>query len=171
VFEVWNGGFVWYGGAIAGAGAGILWVWRKKHGIPIWLDMAAPVAALGYAIGRLACLFTGCCFGDVCTLASGLKFRYPTQAFAVVWETAVVLALLALERRSRLGTGAVWLRTHGRLFALWIALHAVGRLLMELMRADPRGPTPLGLSLSTWISFALVFGAAVAFRSTGRAGR
>jgi phosphatidylglycerol:prolipoprotein diacylglycerol transferase len=156
ILEIWKGGFVWYGGALFGAIAAIFYVRRRKMEVGVWLDTFAPVAALGYALGRVACLITGCCYGDVCVLASGFSFRHPTQAYAIVWELCTLGVLLWVEHLRRGRSASVWLRADGRLFALWLLLHSAGRILMETFRADPRGPEPLGLSIATWISLALI---------------
>lgn len=147
IFEIWRGGFVWYGGVILGAFAGVATVRYKKLPLRTWLDFFAPIAALGYGLGRIACFLAGCCYGAVCVLSDGSKIRHPTQLYAVAWELAVVVALLRLENRS--------LRP-GSVFAAWVVLHSIGRVIMEHFRADPRGPEPLGLSLATWISGILI---------------
>ncbi len=154
VFDIWSGGFVWYGGALLGALCSALFVrfWVKEP-LGRWLDLFAPVAALGYAIGRVACVLTGCCYGRVFSWAGELD-RHPTQSYAVAWELGVLAVLLLLERR-------VWLRRPGQLFWLWLCLHACGRLMMESFRDDPRGPALLGLSISSWISLALLVAAVV----------
>jgi phosphatidylglycerol:prolipoprotein diacylglycerol transferase len=168
VFQLWRGGFVWYGGALLGALASVLYVRHKKLPLGTWLDLFAPVAALGYALGRVACFLTGCCFGSVCVLGSGLRFRHPTQLYAILWELAALWLLLILERaRGRVMPALKiplsiwqpfnrWLKPSGRLFALWLVLHGLGRILMEAFRADPRGPEPLGFSIATWISMLLI---------------
>ena len=52
-------GLVWYGGAIGGALAVLLWArWRGFLGLAL-LDVAAPALALGYAIGRCGCQLSG----------------------------------------------------------------------------------------------------------------
>lgn len=156
VWEFWRGGFVWYGGALAAAAAALIFIKRKRLELGTWLDLLAPVGALGYAIGRIACWSTGCCFGDVCTLPSGFSFRYPTQLFAVFWELSVVVLLLWLERLRLAPRVPMWLRTSGRIFIVWMLAHSIGRVIMESFRGDPRGPALLGLSISTWISLGLI---------------
>lgn len=66
---IWQGGIVFYGGAIGGTIGG-LWAfhkWIKPFGINVWqlADVLAPSVALGLAIGRVGCLLNGCCFGHV----------------------------------------------------------------------------------------------------------
>lgn len=156
VLEVWRGGFVWYGGAIAGGGAGVILARFRKLELPVWLDLFAPILAFGYAAGRIACWLVGCCYGSFCHLIEGMTFRYPTQAFAVFWETGVLALLLHIEKQRREARASGWLQKPGRLFSIWLVLHSCGRIIMEWFRADPRGPEPLGLSLATWISLALV---------------
>lgn len=164
VLEFWRGGFVWYGGALVGGTAAVTFVRWKKISIAAWLDVFAPICALGYALGRVACLLTGCCFGSVCVLPSGFSFRHPTQAYAIIWEVGVLASLLWLERRRTF-------RKPGRLFAVWLALHALGRIMMEAFRADPRGPDLLGLSQATWISLLLLVIVAVFFNRDIREAR
>lgn len=168
ILEIWYGGFVWYGGALGGFLAGWIVLRRKKLPLGATLDLIAPVAALGYGLGRLSCVLSGCCFGAVCELAPtsllGASFRYPTQLFAVIWELGLVALLLLLERRRprHLASRSLWLHASGQLFTAWLIGHSVGRIIMEAFRADDRGPTIVGpISLSTAISFILIGAALV----------
>jgi phosphatidylglycerol:prolipoprotein diacylglycerol transferase len=154
-FEVWRGGFVWYGGALIGAASAIGFLSLQNLAVPLWLDLFAPVTALGYAMGRLACLFTGCCFGSM-TQFFGHIARHPTQLYACIWELSSLAILLHLEKRRQNLPIPLWLTPPGQVFLSWLSLHSSGRIIMEFFRADPRGPAPLGLSLSTWISLALL---------------
>lgn len=171
VFEVWRGGFVWFGGVIAAGLFAAFFLRIKALPAGRWLDLFAPVLALGYGLGRVACLFAGCCHGDVCELPSGVLIRYPTQGFAALWELAVFALLLKLERaRSGSAKPARFFRPSGQLFIAWIILHAIGRMIMELFRADDRGPQLASLSLATWISFGLLLaGVTVFIRNARRA--
>ncbi len=186
IYRIWEGGFVWYGGALLGTASGIVLALKRKIPLEPYFDLFAPVAAIGYAIGRVACVLTGCCFGRLCVLNEQLAFRYPTQLFAVLWELLTVGILLRLEKRraspsldqtlgdreSR-GRQAGLLASvnkisskPGSLLGLWVFLHAFGRILMELFRTDDRGPTVFGLSVSTSISLLLLVGAAIYLRRT-----
>ena len=158
----WEGGFVFYGGAILGTLAGLIFLKAKKEPFAEWLDFAAPLASLGYAVGRVACFLGGCCFGKTCDLPWAVKFPagveapegvfvHPTQLYATLWETATLAILLFFEsRNSRV------LRKKGDLFFVWITLHGIGRILMESFRDDFRGSSPGGLSISSWISLAII---------------
>jgi phosphatidylglycerol---prolipoprotein diacylglyceryl transferase len=151
VFEIWNGGFVFYGGLI-GAWLGILGfcIWRKQP-FWFWADIAAPPAALAYALGRIGCFLNGCCYGKICELPWAIQLhgahRHPTQLYATFWELAVVGILLISERRIK---GA------GHLFNIWLLLHSVGRIVMEVFRDDPRGGLIGGLTISTWLAVTII---------------
>ncbi len=77
----------------------------------------------------------------------------------------VVAGLLVMaDRRWRMG--------HGRVFALYVALYALGRLPIELLRIDPANDV-LGLRVNVWISMLTFVGAVTylvvsARRSPGR---
>lgn len=145
VFYVWQGGFVYYGGALAAAAGAFFYLRAKKLPFLSWGDFAAPVLSFAYGAGRLACYLNGCCFGRVCDVDGS---RYPTQLMAFGFEMAIVAALLFLEKKR-------YFKNPGQLFFFWILLHSINRMIMEYFRDDERGPTPLTLSISTWISLAL----------------
>lgn len=160
ILSFWNGGFVFYGGALLAGLGSVLYVFatdRKKLGI--YADLFAPVAALTYALGRGACFLAGCCYGKFCELPWAVAGRHPTQIYAALWELGTVFILLGLARPSL---------KPGFIFSLWMVLHGMGRLLMELFRDDFRGPT-LGFSLSSWISLAIIaVGFILIFKKRGR---
>ncbi len=168
VFDVWSGGFVWYGGALLGAAAAVLFLKWKREPVGVWLDLFAPVCALGYALGRVACVLTGCCYGRVMRLPEflgGELVRHPTQSYAVVSELIALALLVWFERLHHERRGPSWFRDllfePGQLFFVWLCLHAIGRIFMEQFRDDPRGPELLGSSVSTWLSVALLGASAV----------
>jgi len=163
IFRVWQGGFVFYGGLIFGYLGG-LWSLKRKSSEPLltWHDCFAPILAGGYALGRMACFFQGCCYGKVCDLPWALpiteihsngafleSLRHPTALYAIFWELAVLFVLIYKDKK--------WSQQKGRLFFTWLGLHGLGRILMEFFRGDPRGLEPMGLmSLSSFISLFLI---------------
>jgi phosphatidylglycerol:prolipoprotein diacylglycerol transferase len=69
VFALWDGGLVLYGSIVGGA-IGYILAHRRflaPQGISFWkmTDIIAPCIALGVALGRIGCLCTGCCYGNV----------------------------------------------------------------------------------------------------------
>lgn len=63
IFALWKGGFVFWGGAVGGIIA--LIIFCKQRAIPVlqFADICAPGLAIGHAIGRIGCVAAGCCFG------------------------------------------------------------------------------------------------------------
>ena len=166
IFYFWQGGFVFYGGALTAYLAVFIFIKKFRLDFWPWHDVLAPVLAFSYSLGRLACFFVGCCYGKVCALPWALPLkqwnpesqkteillRHPTALYASGMEFLILCFLLFLERKKtifgqRLGTG--------HLFLFWILLHSVNRMVMETFRDDPRGGEFYGLSLSMIISITL----------------
>jgi phosphatidylglycerol:prolipoprotein diacylglycerol transferase len=155
-------GGVFYGGLIV-AVAVALWYIRRV-GLPLWTtcDVFAPGIALGHVIGRLGCLFAGCCYGKPTDLPWGITFTdpfaaanvgtplnrplHPTQLYEAGAEAMILIILLATESRGR--------RFAGRTFWLYMLLYAVSRFIIEIFRGDPRGNVGI-LSTSQFISVLL----------------
>jgi len=155
VLKFWNGGFVFYAGAIGAVLSGLVLLKIRKEKFRPWLDFYAPIGAFGYGLGRFACLLNGCCYGNHCDLPWNLDGRHPTPLYASLWEFFILAVLVIFERRKS-NLFFKGLRQPGELFFLWIGLHAIGHILMETFRADDRGAEPLGMSISTWISIGLI---------------
>ncbi len=148
IFEIWNGGFVFYGGLIFAIW--VLWFWTllRRQSLFVWGDFLAPLAALSYGLGRLGCFFNGCCFGKTCDYFWCLNFSHPTQLYAAGYELTLLAFLLFYYEPKR--------RPPGDLLFFWLFGHGLGRIGMELLREDYRGPLLMGLTLSTWISALLL---------------
>ncbi|MGE5085283.1 MAG: prolipoprotein diacylglyceryl transferase [Bacillota bacterium] len=153
VFYFWDGGFVYYGGAILATVAGLIYLrLRTQNQSGVYLDMLAPVMSFAYALGRSACLLAGCCYGKYCELPWAIDGRHPTQLYAIVWELGSLCLILGIEKgREKMS----FFSKPGQLFYMWMILHGIGRLIMESFRDDFRGPT-LGMSISSWISVAII---------------
>src|SRR5436190_7517985 len=148
-------GLVWYGGVVGGAAGGILWAWRRG-----WLgwqlpDLACIPLALGYAIGRCGCQLSG--DGDY-GIHSSLPWAmsYPKGTVPTtdtvhptpVYETLAMglIAMVLWRMRDRL--------SGGRLFALYLVLAGVERLLVEFIRRNDK--IVIGLTLPQLLSLAMV---------------
>jgi phosphatidylglycerol:prolipoprotein diacylglycerol transferase len=137
VCAIWQGGLVFYGGLVGATFAGIGYI--RWKGWPLWklADALAPSVALGFGLGRLGCLFNGCCYGNVCSLPWGIHFPtehethgaavHPTQIYDLIWALALYAALAWLYRRKSFD---------GQIFALFLAGYAVFRSLVEVFRGD-----------------------------------
>jgi len=130
-----KGGLAWQGSLLAGIVSGISFIRQKRLPLLIVLDIVAPFIALGHAIGRIGCLFNGCCYGK--PWAHGLYFPvwherlHPTQIYMALGELAVFLILRALQTDSR------WSKQPaGRLFVFYLILSSLERFVVEFFRAD-----------------------------------
>jgi len=129
-------GFVFYGGAIAAAGA--LWLFARRRRLDPWRlgDVLAPGAALAHALGRLGCFAAGCCYGKTCPAPPGVHFPaldtavHPTQLYEAAGNVALFFALVVLRPRKRF---------HGAVLLAYAAGYATLRFVVEFWRGDPRG--------------------------------
>ncbi len=170
VFSLSQGGLVFYGGFIASSLTVIVYAWRKKLRLWLLADILIPSLAVGHALGRLGCLAFGCCYGvpwepGVCfppgspayvdhaqhgLLAPGAAHSlsvFPTQLVEAGLNLLIFAILLRCSRR---------VRYEGWLFVLYLFLYAPVRFALEFFRADWRGEYLLSLSVSQWISIALL---------------
>ena len=163
VLYVWNGGFVFYGGAIFAAGLAFLFAQIRKLPAPVWADIISPVLVLGYGLGRVAGFFSGSAYGTPTTLPWGVVYPpgteappyeslHPAALYEAIWSFATVALLLYFEKDKRRPS---LLQAHGTIFDLALVLHGVGRIGLEMFRGDYRGPLVLGATISTWIAAAI----------------
>lgn len=84
-FKLWDGGLVFYGSVLGGL-VGFFLYYRlylqpKQVSLLKMVDVVAPCVALGLALGRIGCLMTGCCFGNVAgPECPGICFPVPSAA-------------------------------------------------------------------------------------------
>ncbi|WP_280432496.1 prolipoprotein diacylglyceryl transferase [Nocardia brasiliensis] len=175
--QIWNGGLgIWGAVLLGGVGA---WIGCRVYRIPLPAlgDAIAPPILLAQAIGRLGNYFNQELYGRTTELPWGLEiyFRYddnlkpdamngvsngvvdkvvhPTFLYELLWNVLIVVLLVQLDKRYRIG--------HGRLFALYVAGYSFGRFFVELMR-DDEATKIAGIRINSFTS-ALVFLAAIAY--------
>lgn len=169
--KFWNPGYAYYGGFLfASVGA---WFLLKHDQFPFWkaADMAGFAIPIGLAFGRMGCLLAGCCFGGQTDSSMALSFPpqspasdaqyklgllkssrawslpvHPTQ----IYEAALAISIAAFC--------LLWVhgrkKYDGQVFVVFMGLYALGRFMLEFLRADDRGAA-LGLSTSQLIGVAL----------------
>jgi prolipoprotein diacylglyceryl transferase len=176
--RVWDGGLgIWGAVALGGVGA---WIGCKRRGIrlPAFADAVAPGIVLAQAIGRLGNYFNQELFGRETAMPWGLEIFYrrdpagfvdvhsldgvstgqlalvvqPTFLYELLWNVAVFVALIYLDRRFTIG--------HGRLFALYVAGYCVGRFCIELLR-DDTATHIAGIRINSFTSTFVFIGAVV----------
>jgi phosphatidylglycerol---prolipoprotein diacylglyceryl transferase len=155
-------GGVFYGGLILAVSVALWYI--RRIGLPLWTtcDVFAPGIALGHVVGRLGCLFAGCCYGKPTSVPWAITFTdpfaatnvgtplnvplHPTQLYEAGAEALILLLLLGTERRGR--------PYPGRTFWLYILLYSISRYVIEIYRGDPRGTIGI-FSTSQFISLLL----------------
>lgn len=163
LFTLMRSGGVFYGGLIA-AVAVALW-YLRRHKLPMWsvTDAFAPGIALGHVVGRLGCLFAGCCYGRPTDVPWGITFTneyaranvgtplniplHPTQLYEAGAELIILVLLLVFERRGR--------AFPGRTFWGYMLMYGVTRFIIEFYRGDARGVVG-DFSTSQFVSLLLV---------------
>jgi phosphatidylglycerol---prolipoprotein diacylglyceryl transferase len=157
-FAVWEGGLGIPGGLIAGVLTGA-WI-AHRRGLPVaqLLDVVAPAIPVAQAIGRLGNWFNQELYGRPTNLPWGLHIDpehrpagyqhiatyHPTFLYEALWNLALAGLLILYERRHPAARP-------GRLFALYVAGYALGRLWVEALRIDPASRIA-GLRVNIWVS-------------------
>jgi phosphatidylglycerol:prolipoprotein diacylglycerol transferase len=150
-----GGGLVWLGGVVGGAIAVLAWGWRRGFFGLALLDFTAPLLAIGYAIGRVGCQLSGDGdYGEASDLPWAMAYPdgtepidtevHPTPIYESVAMGLVALLLWRLRDRLR----------PGLLFALWLVLSGLERLLVEFVRRNEA--VALGLTQPQLVSIAMV---------------
>ncbi|MGR7027921.1 prolipoprotein diacylglyceryl transferase [Geodermatophilus sp. URMC 62] len=161
-FAIWEGGLgIWGAIALGGVGA---WIACRRRGIPLpaFGDAIAPGLLVAQAIGRLGNWFNNELYGGPTDLPWALRIHewdggravigadgqpvvlgtfHPTFLYELLWNLAAAAVVVWADRRFRL--------SHGRAFALYVALYCAGRLWIELLRIDPAN-TFFGIRLNVF---------------------
>jgi len=173
-FKIWDGGLgIWGAIALGGVGA---YIGCRRHNLSFvaFADAAAPGIILAQALGRLGNWFNNelygratdlpwklqihdvdvtnghtvpCNFGNVGAQVCG--YYHPTFLYELLWNVAIAIVLLYLDRRYRLGRGNV--------FALYVMGYTLGRFWIEAMRSDHANHI-LGLRVNNWMAILVFLG-------------
>ncbi|UVI34478.1 prolipoprotein diacylglyceryl transferase [Brevibacterium spongiae] len=137
LLALWDGGFSFWGALILGLVS--VWVLTRYQGIrflPL-LDSVAPGLILGHVAGAFSDWFDG-------------RLELATVLAESVWNLLACIVLIVVAKRLRLG--------YGQVFALYLVLFGLGRILLEALRiGTPAAETArllLGLPLNVWTAVA-----------------
>ena len=137
-------GFAWFGGLIGVLLALYLLARRYKLSYLAMLDVCAPAAALGYAVGRIGCLTSGDGdYGTPTSLPWGMSFPnglvpttqrvHPTPIYEAIAATLIFWYLWRQGAKSLRGPRPV-----GEVAALYLIWMGLERFLVEFIRINPR---------------------------------
>jgi prolipoprotein diacylglyceryl transferase len=137
-------GFAWFGGLSGVLLALYLPARRYKLSYLAILDVCAPAAALGYAVGRIGCLTSGDGdYGTPTSLPWGMSFPnglvpttqrvHPTPVYEAIAATLIFWYLWRQGAKSLRGPRPV-----GEVAALYLIWMGIERFLVEFIRINPR---------------------------------
>lgn len=154
-------------GLAGGLAAIALFAWKDPLRMMGWrvLDAMALSFPFAHAVGRIGCLFNGCCYGGVCAHDFPLGVTYPAEWIAraadpqlafgprypvPLFEAAALLvlgaALVFVYRRAA---------ARGAVAGLYMLGYALIRFCLEFLRADAIRGAWGGLSTGQWFSIGL----------------
>jgi phosphatidylglycerol---prolipoprotein diacylglyceryl transferase len=164
IIRVWEGGLHIFGGFLFGAIALLFYLRQNQLDPWLFLDAAGPAALVGQGIGRLANFINQELYGPPTTLPWGIpisaehrlpQYRdltlfpvettrfHPTFAYEMLWNFASAGLLLWLSRRYKEDIKP------GTIFAGWLVLAGIGRVIIEFFRPDQPKIPGLGISYSS----------------------
>jgi phosphatidylglycerol---prolipoprotein diacylglyceryl transferase len=180
-FKIWDGGLGIWGAIALGAVGAWIGCRRKDMSLVVFADAAVPAVVLAQGIGRWGNWFNNELYGGPTSLpwrlqihnidtASGhaqldpsghaivLGYFQPTFLYESLWDIALAIALIYVDRRLRLGRGNV--------MALYVMGYTFGRAWIEALRHDHANHI-LGLRLNDWTAILVFVGGLIWFLRHG----
>ena len=145
IIAIWSGGIGLWGGILGGFIGGSLYALWRKHPVGVIADLTAPAMLLVQTIGRVGDIVNGEHCANAWDFALGFVWLNPASdaarcvngvgvsvqpviAYEMIWNMLSLIVVWKLRNR---------LRPDGMLFALYLALYAVGRFVITFFREDP----------------------------------
>ena len=184
ILNIPQGGLHIFGGFLFGAAALLVYLRRNTLDPWLFLDSAGPAILIGQGIGRIANFINQELYGPPTTLAWGIQIQaehrlpqyqdlnlfpvettrfHPTFAYEMLWNFAAAGLLLWLSRRYKEDLKP------GALFAGWLVLAGVGRVIIEFFRPDQPKIPGLGISYSSIVAALMAITGAVMLMARYRA--
>ena len=166
ILYIWTGGIGLWGGILGGTIGGFAYALWAKHPVGIIADLTAPVMLFSQSIGRLGDFVNGehCAkpaadfiFGFIWTnpasdaISAGCAYGnslseiavQPVIAYEIIWNLLALVLIWKLRDK---------IRPAGMLFALYLALYAVGRFAISFLRIESVNEFAFGLQESHLIA-------------------
>ncbi len=149
-----NGGLVFYGGLFGGVIGAIIALRWQQLDVRDVEQCIIPFLPLGHAVGRIGCLFAGCCHGFEYTgplavrnfLVSPEKTYFPIQLVEALLNLGIFLFLLWYVQKKR--------NTY-HILCVYLLFYPILRFMLEFFRGDLIRGGFLIFSTSQWISVIL----------------
>ena len=176
ILNIPQGGLHIFGGFLFGTAALLVYLRRNKLDPWLFLDSAGPAVLIGQGIGRIANFINQELYGPPTTLPWGIQIQaehrlsqyqdlnlfpvettrfHPTFAYEMLWNFAAAGLLLWLSRRYKEDLKP------GALFAGWLVLAGIGRVIIEFFRPDQPKIPGLGISYSSIVAALMAIAGAV----------
>ncbi len=147
ILAIWSGGIGLWGAILGGFLGGAAYAYFAKHPVGVIADLTAPVLPFAQSIGRIGDIINGehcakpldlffgmrwsnlespavqCASGGAATM----DYVHPVIIYEILWNTLSIAVLWLLRDR---------IRPDGMLFAVYLALYAVGRFAITFFRED-----------------------------------
>ena len=163
---LFEGGLVFYGGLIFGILGAYIGSIIAKCSLKNLERIIVPYIPIGHAIGRIGCLFAGCCYGidyngigaiyyrDAIYNMNGDIGRFPIQVVEAVGNIAITVVLVIYARKTRKFLDIT---------IAYLNLYSIMRFFLEFFRGDLiRGGRGV-FSTSQWIAVFVLVGC-IAFK-------
>ena len=176
ILRIWNGGLHIFGGFLFGALTLLVYLRLNQLDPWIFLDSAGPAVLIGQGIGRIANFINQELYGPPTTLPWGIPIEsrhrlpefsdpvrfpfettrfHPTFAYEMLWNFAAAGLLLWVSRRYKDQVKP------GTIFAGWLLLAGLGRVLIEFFRPDQPKIEGLGISYTSVVAALMAIAGAV----------
>ena len=175
ILRIWEGGLHIFGAFLFGGIALLIFLRQNKLDAWLFLDAVGPAALIGQGIGRIANFINQELYGPPTSLPWGIRIDaahrlpdypasrfpvettrfHPTFAYEMLWNFASAGLLLWLSRRYEKDLKP------GALFAGWLVLAGIGRVIIEFFRPDQPPIPALGISYSALFAALMAIAGAV----------
>lgn len=142
-------GLTSFGGLLFGFFGLLFWTKKTKTPLLPFLDVLGVPVLVAQAIGRIGCLFNGCCYGRPTTAWYGVHFEgldgrhVPAQLVDTALMLVGALALTLIERAVKLKQGVS--------FGLFLCAYGLSRFIFEFFRAGTSEEVARGIASSAFL--------------------
>lgn len=153
-FDVFSGGFVFYGSLILAIPVAIWFLKSNNYSISVVMDIMAISTLIAHFFGRLGCFFAGCCYGKPTHYFFGINFPMTNGEKVIPTQLIEAISLLVI--------GVILFKSKesnfykGRIFLWYLILYAVVRFFLEFLRGDFRGTVFHYLSQAQFIAILFI---------------